>query len=94
MTTVLRVPQSAQPLTPEQMASDLLTQAKGDAREVEPFAWAQARSAHERNTPPAEEFWVAVHRAVLDGKEDPPVPRRIFPRFDANGRVTTEVRHG
>lgn len=87
--TVLRIPQSSQPLTPEQMAANLLTQVKGDAREVEPFAWAQARNAHERNTPPAEEFWVAVHRAVLDGTEEPSVPRKQFGRFDATGRPTT-----
>jgi hypothetical protein len=90
--TAFVIPQKQ--FTPEQMASALLTQAKGDAREVEPFAWAQARNAHERNTPAAEEFWVAVHRAVLDGKEDPPAPRKQFARFDANGRVTTEALHG
>lgn len=92
MATVLRVPQKQ--CTPEQMASELLTQAKGDVREVDVFTWAQAAEAHQRNAKPAEEFWVAVHTAALDGKEEPPVPRRTFPRFDANGRVTTEALHG
>jgi hypothetical protein len=87
MATVLRVPQ--QQLTPEQMASALLTQAKGDVREVDTFTWAQAAEAHQRNAKPAEEFWVAVHTAALEGKEEPPVPRKQFARFDATGKVTT-----